>query len=102
MLGSVTETCTIVYEGPLALTSALASMLRAEGLDVWVGSEDEFRHAAPDLASIIELTVSGVAEPTLRDAVRAGIAAFKESFPDAADVRVAEDEPRHARPNSRE
>ena len=96
---SVTEKRTVIYEGPHALTSALASMLRAEGLDVFIHGKDEFRHAAPDMATIVELTVSGVAAPTLLDATRAGIAAFKRSFPDAADVRVADDEPRHARPN---
>ena len=96
---SVTEKRTVIYEGPHALTSALASMLKAEGLDVLIHDKDEFQHATPDMATIVELTVSGVAAATLLDATRAGIAAFKRSFPDAADVRVADDEPRHARPN---
>ena len=96
---SVTEKRTVIYEGPHALTSALASMLKAEGLDVLIHDKDEFQHATPDMATIVELTVSGVAAATLLDATRAGIAAFKRSFPDAADVRVADDEPRHARPS---
>jgi hypothetical protein len=60
----VAEKRTVIYEGPHALTSALASMLRAEGLDVFIHDKDEFRHAAPDMATIVELTVSGVAAPT--------------------------------------
>jgi hypothetical protein len=75
----------IRFRGPASLVGALAQMLEEQGLTVQYEPPFERKALGVDIAALV-LAVTG--HPDIRRAMAAGIAKFKERFPDGGDAQI--------------
>jgi hypothetical protein len=83
------ENVTVEYRGPAPFVSALAQMLRQEGVEVTYEPPQEERGTAADLLAGVGGVVVNIACAGAYDAIKAGVQRFRASrFGKAAQVDV--------------
>lgn len=88
-LFGMAETWTITYEGDPARAGALVQMLEQQGVHVEWEPPQERRSFGADVGAVaLSLVASG-----LYDAIKAGVARFRERFPRYVVVIVGDEEP---------